>query len=205
MKKFVLKSGPWFVFLIALIFLTGCPSSSRTKKLTKEDKARVDVLQDEVIGRIDEIGMITGRLLGKKLSPIGKFEMSISENRTETKGKVTPLDDELVVGYYCDPPGICTPEPCETATAKIPFSGGDSLRMKILQRELVNRIDEIGKIVGNRLEKKLSPVGKCWITLKGTGTSRSVHVEMEPVIVSGDGNGCYLDPPGICCECPCPE
>ncbi|MBL7793808.1 MAG: hypothetical protein JNK77_15880 [Saprospiraceae bacterium] len=205
MKKFALKSSFWLVALTAFILLTGCQNPSKSQKWSKEEKEKMDVLQNEVIRKIEEIATITGRLLGKKLSPVGKFEVNINENRTETSGKVTPLDDELVIGYYCDPPGICSTDPCESASTKLPFIGADSIQMKVLQRELVGSIDKIGVIIGTSLGKKLSPVGKFIITVKGKGTSRTVHIEMEPIIVTGDGNGCASDPPGISCECPCPE
>jgi hypothetical protein len=78
----------------------------------------------------------------------------------------------------------------------------DRVRLRRLNEEVRGRTEEIARIMSRYLGTQSQPVRKVTFTL-GEDNASDVHIEMEPVIVVGDGKGCYDDPPGVCCECPC--
>ncbi len=93
----------------------------------------------------------------------------------------------------------------KTTKKKVEVSREERVRMTKLTEEVSSRVQEMARIVRGNLGMDVNvPIGKFTMT---TGTSESpVHLEFEPMEVIGDlSAGCYADPPGICCECPCPE
>jgi hypothetical protein len=92
----------------------------------------------------------------------------------------------------------------KTSKQKVEVSREERARMTKLTEEVTSRVQEMARIVRGNLGMDVSvPVGKFTMT---TGTPENpgrTHLVFEPIIVTGDG-GCYADPPGICCECPCP-
>ena len=80
----------------------------------------------------------------------------------------------------------------------------DHARLSRLLEEVQGRVEEIARIVSRNLKTaQLFPVKRVTLT-SPTVEAPQTHIEMEPILVAGNGNGCYKDPPGICCECPCP-
>lgn len=93
----------------------------------------------------------------------------------------------------------------KTTKQKVQVSREERARMTKLTEEVTSRVQEMARIVRGNLGMDVNvPIGKFTMTT-GTQENPRIHLEFEPIIVYGDGNGCYADPPGICCECPCPE
>jgi hypothetical protein len=86
-------------------------NNSKNIEPSPEDKRRLDTLTKEINERLDEVGNIIHKTLTNKS---GYTVKKISFERTE-KGNMVHIEDprELSGGYYCDPPGICTPRPCQ--------------------------------------------------------------------------------------------
>lgn len=93
----------------------------------------------------------------------------------------------------------------KTSKQKIEVSREERARMTKLTEEVTSRVQEMARIVRGNLGMDVNvPVGEFTMTT-GTPENPRIHLKFGPTIVTGDGNGCYADPPGICCECPCPE
>lgn len=93
----------------------------------------------------------------------------------------------------------------KTTKQKIQVSREERARMTKLTEEVTSRVQEMARIVRGNLGMDVNvPVGEFTMTT-GTPENPRIHLKFGPIIVVGDGNGCYADPPGICCECPCPE
>ncbi len=91
----------------------------------------------------------------------------------------------------------CNPKP------RVQVSNDDRQRMARLYEEVIGRVAEMGQIVARNLEfGPRYPVSKFTLNV-GADAGRVVDIEFEPEPVIGDKNGCYKDPPGVCCECPC--
>jgi hypothetical protein len=93
----------------------------------------------------------------------------------------------------------------KTTKQKVQVSREERARMNKLTEKVTSHVQEMARIVRGNLGMDVNvPVAKFTMTT-GTPENQQIHLEFEPIIVFGDGNGCYADPPGICCECPCPE
>jgi len=91
-----------------------------------------------------------------------------------------------------------------TSKHNVEVSREQRARMTQLTEEVTVRVQEMARIVRGNLGMNVNvPVGKFTMTT-GTPENARTHLEFEPDIVLSGGNGCYADPPGICCECPCP-
>lgn len=85
---------------------------------------------------------------------------------------------------------------------KVTVCTEDQARLRRLYEEISGRSEEIARITSRYMGVQLNPVKRITFFL-GEDSATQVHIEMEPVIVVGDNTICYLDPPGICCMCPC--
>jgi hypothetical protein len=97
-------------------------------------------------------------------------------------------------------------------SAPVPLSSGDRARLAELRAQIADPIAEIAAIIARN--PNLEPIGSlggvalCFTGRPDALTIRaaiSSDIEFPDEIVIGDGEGCVLDPPGISCECPCPE
>jgi hypothetical protein len=78
-------------------------------------------------------------------------------------------------------------------------------RLVELRKELTDRVNTIARFVARDLGSPDSPPPRTFtVTVDNSGAAPTIHIEMEDILVAGDGNGCAKDPPGISCECPCP-
>ena len=93
----------------------------------------------------------------------------------------------------------------KTSKQKVEVSREERARMTKLTEEDTVRVQEMARIVRGNLGMNVNvPVGKFTMTTR-TPENPRIHLEFEPEIVIGDITaGCYADPPGICCQCPCP-
>ncbi len=80
--------------------------------------------------------------------------------------------------------------------------------VRILTNEILDRVSEIDAILSTAAgTPPIGPVRTFTFSTEGydaEGNPTTIDIEMDPIIVIGDQKGCYKDPPGICCECPCP-
>ncbi len=79
----------------------------------------------------------------------------------------------------------------------------DSLRMEELEQEIVLRVREMGMLIS-----RTTGCANC-SNIEGFEMKMGNTAAGEPsnVVIINYGNGvyeCRKDPPGICCECPCP-
>ena len=84
-------------------------------KPSVEDKQHLDVLSKEINERLDEFSSIIFKSLGKETgSTLSKvsFERSEKGIRAAAEVIVDDPDNEMTLGYYCDPPGVCQTTPC---------------------------------------------------------------------------------------------
>jgi hypothetical protein len=100
-----------------------------------------------------------------------------------------------------------TTESCKksAATSNKAFrpSSQDSLRMEELEQEITLRIRELGTLISRTTGcTNCSNIEGFEMKMGNTAAG-----EQSNVIIINYGNGvyeCRKDPPGICCECPCP-
>lgn len=102
----------------------------------------------------------------------------------------------LGLGSACS--GLKAPQkPGET----VPLSPEDLVRMRELRRQAETISEDMSSIIARTLGMEESePVSEFTVTLR----PQAEIIEMSAIVVIGDGEGCFKDPPGVCCECPCP-
>lgn len=89
-------------------------ATSNGKPLSGSDRVKMRMIQKEMKANADAIGSIIGRTLGKRLTPVKKITLIINPDRgTMSAQIVDPELDDILLGYYCDPPGVCQENPCE--------------------------------------------------------------------------------------------
>ena len=90
----------------------------------------------------------------------------------------------------------------------IPLSAEDIALIRQIVNEILVRVSEIDRIFAST--GGTPPIGlvrKFCFSTEGydkDGNPTTVDIEMEPITIIGNPKGCSKDPPGICCECPCP-
>ncbi len=119
MKKraFILTLG---LGLISLFIIPSCNGKkndqpNKSVKLSREDQAQMIKLRKEILPKIDEMGKIIGKNLGKDIPSVGKFVITINRNGQATTTDVVVFDDELVLGTglcYDEEGGVCCDCPC---------------------------------------------------------------------------------------------
>lgn len=77
-------------------------------KPSTEDKQHIDDISKEINERLEEFGTIIFRCLGKET---GSTFSKVTFERSEKGISVTATDNQMI-GYYCDPPGVCQEQPC---------------------------------------------------------------------------------------------
>lgn len=88
-----------------------------------------------------------------------------------------------------------------TSNSRVEVTEVDRVRLRRLNEEVSGRTEEIARMVSHYFGTRLHPVHKGTFTFGGDSAT-GPDIEMEPM-VTGSGNGCYKDPPGVCCECSC--
>ena len=88
-------------------------------KPSMEDKQRLDTLSKEISERLDEFSSIISKTFTKKTdNTLNKISFERSRKGITVSAEPIPVIIEEggppkeVVGYYCDPPGICQTTPC---------------------------------------------------------------------------------------------
>lgn len=85
----------------------------------------------------------------------------------------------------------------------VPLSEDSQERLTELRETLTRTVNELAQSVSrDHGGSSVPPLERFTVSVSDGG--ESIGIEMEPIIVIGDGNGCVKDPPGISCECPCP-
>jgi len=76
-----------------------------------------------------------------------------------------------------------------------------------LRRQLTAQVNIIARIVAQdlKLGRNFRLPKKFTVKVDNSATPKQTSIEMPDLVVTGDLDGCALDPPGISCECPCPE
>ena len=92
----------------------------------------------------------------------------------------------------------------------VPLSPEDIALIRQLVNEILVRVSEIDIIIStNGGTPPIGLVRKFTFSTDGydtQGNPTTVDIEMDPITVIGDITlGCAKDPPGISCECPCPD
>ena len=215
MKKLI-KSTRLLFIIFCMSIVISCTKDNNTELLEKENsveetsersakpqikqkgREQMRILKKESQQLIDEMAIIIGRNLDKKLLPVGKFDITFGKDGETTSATITH-GDEITIGYYCDPPGICSSEPCGSSSNGKSLSENDYQLMQRLQRNLSVKIDEIAKITGKNISRTLTPVGKFQLSIEKDGAGASA------VITHGDEItiGYECDPPGISSMEPC--
>ena len=86
--------------------------------LSDEDRDRMATLHEEVMERVAEMSQVIARTLAQepveevKLEDIRHNEVTLNPalvEGEERRGVRVPLNTELAIGCYIDPPGICIP------------------------------------------------------------------------------------------------
>lgn len=213
MKKIIKSASLLFICMSIAI---SCTTDNSAELLEKENSAeetlkrnippeikqkgreQMRILKSESQQLINEMAIIIGRNLDIKLLPIAKFDITFDKDGEGVNAVITH-GDEITIGYYCDPPGECSPEPCGSSDNGKKLSENDYQLMQRLQSKLSVKIDEIAKITGKNINKTLVPVGKFEMSMKSDGTG------VNAVITHGDEIiiGYECDPPGISSMEPC--
>jgi hypothetical protein len=92
----------------------------------------------------------------------------------------------------------------ETDPKFVPMTTDGRAELTELREDLTQRVNVIARLVAQDLGSDNFKLPKKF-TVEVDTSEGAVHIEMEDIVVVGDGNGCASDPPGISCECPCPE
>lgn len=167
--------------------------------LSDRENRKMKTLQRESMVIINRIATLMGRNLRQNFLPVGSFEITTNKNGSQN-GTVTPLDDEITIGYECDPPGVSQMEPCgSTASSGIAFTSEQLIAMRTYKRQLSEKVDQMAKIMSGALNRNLLPVGKFKITANGDGTFGGTVTPLDDEITIGY----YCDPPGVCQSKPC--
>ncbi len=82
----------------------------------------------------------------------------------------------------------------------------EQAQLSELRQDLTRQVASIARFVAQDLgADPFRPPVKFTVTVdNSTSSAPTIEIEMDDLIVVGDGNGCVKDPPGISCECPCP-
>jgi hypothetical protein len=91
-----------------------CNESTKGVRLSSEDQRRMIRLREEILGRVNEMGLIINRTLDRPVTAsIGKFDL-IDTGAGPKKGEVEYwLDGKLVaVGCWDEEAQECYPGPC---------------------------------------------------------------------------------------------
>jgi hypothetical protein len=95
-----------------------------TTPLSAEDRTRAIRLQEEIVGRLEELSLITARTLGQSASAPASFTFTRVFNGSSNRPNEAELavarqaaEDYILIkicdgstcGCYEDPPGICYP------------------------------------------------------------------------------------------------
>ena len=166
--------------------------------LLPSENERMRKLNEKCVSIMSDMARIIGKKLGKNLLPFREFEISADPSGSSA-AKVTPLDDEITIGYYCDPPGVCQPDPCGSASSAAKhLTAGELEKMRALKSSLFTVINDIGRLMGHTLKRDLLPFSKFRISQQ-SGRTTSVVIPLDDEITIGY----YCDPPGVCQSEPC--
>jgi hypothetical protein len=90
-------------------------NENKGNNLSSEDKRQLDNLSKEINERLEVFGKIVMKTLGRSTNnPLTEFSFVKSDKSLSVRCAevVQGPEEEFTVGYYCDPPGICSTQPC---------------------------------------------------------------------------------------------
>ena len=80
----------------------------------------------------------------------------------------------------------------------------EQARLRQLRKFLTRKVNKIARIVAEDLNPGRAEFNRpTKFTVEVDTVAETVHIEMEDILVIGDGEGCAEDPPGVSCVCPC--
>ena len=170
-------------------------------KLVGQDSVQMKSLEANAIDQINAISFIIGRALDVDFGDLHSLVVEKDPKTDDIMIEVIPLDDQITLGYYCEPEGTCQIEPCGKSVAKPkPLKPLDVFRMKKAKESLLSSLNEASTLIGKSLRKDFSATKRWALVLKQS--RNTIDIEVEPL----DDEitlGWWCDPPGVCQSTPC--